>query len=419
MNNVRIDSRRLTLAAWIVIGIACVASDWPRFRGPNGAGIARDTDIPLSWTETQGVLWKTPISGVGNSSPIVCKGRVFLQSAGADGNDRSMICINATDSKLVWTQTVPGQRTKAHKLNSFASATPASDGERVFAAFWDGQDVALHAFDFDGKPQWKRQLGPFTSQHGPGTSPIEYGGKVFFANDQDGAAEVYALDAKTGAISWQVRRKPFRASYATPFIHQRDNGVPELVVASTAGMTSYVPETGKENWRWVWEFNGEPLRCVALPTSCGDRILVCSGDGDGRRHAAALKFGGNGAAADLTLAWQTEKRSFPYVPSPIALGDHFYFVSDKGFASCVSADNGETLWSERLGGSDVLSSPVLINGSIYAINDSGTCFVFSASPKFQLLGRSEIGERVCATPAVANGRLYIRGEAHLFCIGKR
>src|SRR5579884_4254494 len=174
------------------------AGDWPRFRGPNGAGIAADKDVPVKWTE-ENILWKTPIPGMGHSSPIVCKGRVFLQSASENGGERWLLCLDAGKGEILWKACSPGGPAKKHPLNSFASSTPTSDGERVYAAFWDGRAIHLGAYDFkDGRPVWEKDLGSYTSQHGFGHSPVVIDGKVILANDQDGASHLLAFDARSG-----------------------------------------------------------------------------------------------------------------------------------------------------------------------------------------------------------------------------
>jgi outer membrane protein assembly factor BamB len=188
------------------------ASDWPRFRGPNGAGIASDKEIPVHWTETD-VLWKTPIPGVGNSSPIVSGDHVFIQSAEVGGKERYLICLSAKDGKIHWTRSVPSTKAHTHQYNTWASSTPATDGQCVYTLFWDGSAIALYAFDFQGNQIWKHELGSFTSQHGPGASPIVHEGKVYFLFDQDNdfwltpSSVVIALDSKTGKTAWEVQRK--------------------------------------------------------------------------------------------------------------------------------------------------------------------------------------------------------------------
>jgi outer membrane protein assembly factor BamB len=374
--------------------------------------------VPVSWTAQDGVLWKIPIPGIGNSSPIVWGTRVFLQSATEDGKERLLLCLNATDGSILWSQSVPGAPARMHARNTFASSTPATDGERVYAAFWDGNGVSLAAYSVQGKPVWQHQLGQFTSQHGPGTSPVVYEGKVFFADDQDGSATLYALDAVTGKVAWQAPRKAFRACYSTPFLLPRsaDRPASELIVASTAGITGYDPASGKVNWNYTWSFKSMPLRTVASPILVQDMIVVNSGDGGGDRNTIAVRLGSQGDITRTNLVWQKGK-GLPYVPSLLAYGDHIYFVNDGGRAGCLTARTGELVWSESLGG-DMTASPVMIDGKIYAASERGTVYVFAAAPTFKLLAKNPVGELVMATPAVADNRLFIRGKTHLFCIGK-
>src|SRR5262245_13780394 len=203
-------------------------ADWAPFRGPNGSGHAPDKDVPVKWTDDN-FVFKTPLPGDGHSPPIVCKGKVFLLSA--TNKQRMISCFDATSGKEVWTKKVPGDVAKKHLKSSFASATPCSDGERVYCVFWDGSNVGLYAYDFDGKLAWERDLGKFTSQHGPGFSPIVHNGLVIVNNDQDGASNLQAFFAASGKPAWDVKRPPFRACYSTPFILDGKDG-PELVVGS-------------------------------------------------------------------------------------------------------------------------------------------------------------------------------------------
>jgi outer membrane protein assembly factor BamB len=394
-----------------------VAADWTRFRGPNGTGIVTDAGVPVQWTETDGILWKTAIPGVGHSSPIVWGHRIFLQSAASDGKERWLLCLDAADGRILWTHSVPGSRAHTHERNTFASSTPATDGERVYCLFWDGQKVSLHAFDFQGRPVWQKDLGSFTSQHGPGTSPIVFDGKVYLANDQDGGpCALVCLEAKTGRELWQAQRRAFRACYSTPFVRE-NGGEPEIIVASTAGLSGYEPQTGKENWSWNWTFDGMPLRTVGSPIESQGLIFANSGDGSGARSTVAVEPGRKGEPA--RLIWEI-KKNFPYVPSMLAWGDYLFCLHDKGMAYCVAAKTGKTVWSERLGreGVEFSASPILIDGQIYAVNEDGEVYVFPPEKTFHLTAKNRLGELVRATPAVAGGRLFIRGKEHLFCIGK-
>src|SRR5437588_789243 len=170
------------------------AGNWERFRGPNGTGVADDKDVPVKWSDGENVLWKVAIPGVGHSSPVVWGDHLFLQSASADGKDRWLLCLDPAAGKVRWTRSAPGRKGWTHPRNSLSSSTPATDGERVYAIFWDGKDITLRAYDFKGGLVWKQDLGSFTSQHGPGLSPIVYKGKVFVNDDQDGSARLLAFD---------------------------------------------------------------------------------------------------------------------------------------------------------------------------------------------------------------------------------
>ncbi len=409
---------RLLLAAAIAGWFAprTFSESWPRFRGPNGAGVSTDKDVPVQWSETEGLLWKTPIPGVGNSSPITCGNLVFLQSASADGKERLLSCLDAGDGKVLWSRSATGSKSRMHPKNSLASSTPATDGARVFALFWDGQDQALNAYDLQGHPLWSRNLGAFASQHGAGASPVVYKDKVYLANDQDGTATLLALDAATGQEAWQAKRTPFRACYSTPFIHEEPGQAPELIVSSTAGITSYNPQSGAVNWDYVWKFTGMALRTVGSPLFHDGLVIANSGDGGGARHTIAIQPPSRDAGATPSLAWE-KTRAFPYVPTMLAWGEHLFYVNDLGVACCCVAKTGKEVWTERLG-SAVSASPILIDGKIYAANEDGTVHVFAAEPTFKLLAKNSICEPVIATPAAADHRLFIRGKTHLFCIGK-
>jgi outer membrane protein assembly factor BamB len=397
------------------------AADWPRFRGPNGTGVAADKDVPVQWTAEDGPLWKVPIPGKGNSSPVIVGKRLFLQSASDDAKERMLLCLDAVTGKILWTRTVSGGPAPPRGLgpknqNTLASSTPAVEEDRVFALFWDGKAVSLQAFGVEGEPLWKQDLGPFKSQHGPGFSPMTHDGKVFVVNDQDGSAELLAFDARTGKGVWEAKRKPFRACYSTPFVRATEGGTTELVVSTTAGVTGYDPKTGAENWSYTWSFTRMPLRTVASSIAADGLVFAHAGDGDGSRHLIAVRLGGKGDVTGTNLVWENRK-VFPYVPCMLASGDYLYSVNDAGTAACHAARTGEEVWSKRLAG-PVTASPILVDGKVYAIDESGEVYVFEAAPTFKLLAKNSVGESVLSSPAVADNRMYIRGREHLFCIAK-
>lgn len=413
----------LLSTAWAMACTAGLVSggDWPRFRGPNGTGVATDKEVPIKWTLEDGVLWKVPLPGKGNSSPVIAGNRLFIQSASTDAKERLLLCLDTNTGKVLWTQTASGGPAPAKGLgpssqNTLASSTPAVEGDRVFVVYWDGTNVRLQAYGIQGELLWKQELGTFKSQHGPGFSPVAYDGKVFVMKDQDGAAAVLAFDSATGKKLWEAERKPFRACYSTPFLRALPGGATELIVVSTAGITAYEPKTGAENWNYTWSFAKAPLRTVASPLLTNDLIFAQSGDGSGDRHTIAVRLGDK---TQQSLVWENRKpRLFPYVPGMLSVGDYLYWVNDEGKAACYVAKTGEEVWSNRLSTGTVSASPILVDGKIYAIDEAGEVYVFEAAPTFKLLAKNSVGELVRASPAVSNNRLYIRGEEHLFCIGK-
>src|SRR5262245_16914575 len=238
----------------LVVGFAS-AADWPRFRGPNGTGISDDTNIPVEFGPEKNLVWKVEIPGKGHSSPIVSKGKVFVQTSSDDQQERMLLCIDAVRGNTIWSKKMPGHQAKTHVKNTPASNTPAADGERIYAVFWDGDKQFLTAWDYDGKLLWNRPLGPFKSQHGSGMSPVVVGDKVIVNNDQDGKADLLAFNAKTGEPVWAKARDPERACYSTPFLRARVDSGPELVIATTGGVTAYEPSSGEEVWHHVWKFD--------------------------------------------------------------------------------------------------------------------------------------------------------------------
>jgi outer membrane protein assembly factor BamB len=407
------------LSLFALAGVLCVVlltgADWPRFRGPNGTGISSDRDIPVKWT-AKNTLWKSALPGSGHSSPIVVKGKVFLEAAMK--TERLLVCIDAKSGKKVWAKSVPGQVGVTHPRSSLASATPCSDGERIYGVFWDGKHVWLHAYDFAGKHLWKTDLGEFTSQHGPGFSPIVYDGKVIVNNDQDGSAVLQAFHAKDGKPAWEVKRPAFRACYSTPFIHEQGASGPELIVTSTAGISGYNPADGTEVWKYTWSFTGMALRTVGSSVVADGLVIAAAGDGSGARGMIAVKLGGKGDVTRTNLVW-VKDRATPYVPSVLAYQGHLYTIHDKfGVATCYETKTGKVVWEHRLD-LPIMSSPVLVDGKVYAAGEKGDVVVFAATPAgCKVLARNRLGELVYSTPAVVNGRMYIRGAKHLFCIGK-
>jgi outer membrane protein assembly factor BamB len=423
----------LLLALGFVVPVS--AENWERFRGPNGTGVAPDKNIPVKFDAAENVLWKLALPGLGNSSPIIWGKHLFLQTASADGSQRLLLCIDADKGKELWSRGIPAApapKGLKHPKNTLASATPVTDGEAVFVPFWDGKSVFMVAYTFKGDLLWNKPLGHWISQHGTGASPILYKDKLIFANDMDKEhpqtkapvnkpSTLYAFNKKTGDIVWEVPREAERACYSAPFILENRGAAPELIVTSTTSIMSYNPDDGAPNWRWNWTFRGKlALRTVGSTLYLDGMLFACSGDGSGERLLSAVTLNGLGKSARPKLAWENAKE-FPYVPCLLSRGPHVYFINDGGFAGCFVAKTGKKVWFERLANTKTITaSPLLIDDKIYVPSEEGDVHVIAATPTaFQPIAQNPMGEVIRATPAVADGRLYIRGQNHLFCIGRK
>lgn len=411
------------------------AEPWPRFRGPNGTGAVADKDVPLQFSEKENVLWKVAIPGVGLSSPVVWGKNVFIHSSKTDGTERMLLCLDADTGATRWTAKIPARKAHAHQLNTLASSTPTTDGEAVYVAFWDGKDILLAAYDLGGRPLWRRDLGPWVSEHGAGASPIVFKDSVILANDMDkevkgrkgkpgkrvpDASTLVAFNKKTGAPSWRSPREPHRACYSAPFVLARAGGSPELIVTSTTAVTGYDPATGTKLWNWPWVHVAKaPLRTIAGSVFVDDLLVSFSGDGGGGRHTVALALKGTGPRTEPKKVWEnTRANVLPYVPCPLVRGDHIYFVNDGGYAGCYDARTGKSVWYERQPGARFTASPVMVNGKVIAPSDQGDVYVFDAEPTYKAPTRNTLAQSVRATPAIADGRLYLRGQTYLYCIGR-
>ena len=392
---------------------AADADNWPRFRGPNGAGTSDATTIPAQWTEKD-YNWKVELPGGGHSSPAVWGDRIFVTSGLDDTGRRIILCLKAADGSLLWKREYESPVCKMNSLNSYGSVTPAVDQDYVFVAWAVPEKYTVVALDRAGREVWQRDLGPWVSQHGHGASPIVFGDLVIVPNDQDGKSFLVALDRKTGQTRWQAERKSGRAAYATPCIFGAAGESPQIILGSTAeGMYGIDARTGKPLWEAPGVFPN-PKRVVSSPVVAGGLVLGQCGEGGAGLHVVAVRPPAKeGDKAEV--AWKIAK-SAPYVPMPVARGDLVFLWGDSGTVSCVRAASGEEVWREKAGG-NYFGSPVCVGGRLYCISTKGEVVVVAAAEKFQILARNPLGEKSHATPAIAGGRMYLRTWSHLFSIG--
>jgi len=388
------------------------AEEWSRFRGPSGAGISNAATVPVKWTEKD-YNWKVKLPGAGHSSPVLWNNRIFLSCAETKTAKQMILCMNATDGGIVWQQDYPSSVYRHHRDNSFASSSPAGDEEGVYVTWTTPDEVTLVALSHNGHKKWRRNLGPFKSMHGSGTSPIVFNGLVVLANDQLGKAFLFAVDNKTGRTRWEVERRSGLTPASTPCIYRPEAGVPELIFTSTAhGITSVGPASGRTNWEVDDVFLD---RCVGSPVFGHGLIIATYGFGSRGTRLVAVRPGSKGKNIEPKLVYDI-KKSVPLVPTLIVKDDLLFLWADDGTVTCVQVETGELVWRRRVDGS-FYGSPVCVNGRIYCISKKGDVVVLAASDEFQLLARVPLGELSYATPAVCNGVMYIRTYSHLISIG--
>jgi len=395
-----------------------LARNWPRFRGPGGAGVARfasGEEGPLSWDAATGagLLWKSRVPLKGASSPVFWNGRLFL--TGADASTREAYCFDAADGRLVWRKVVSsepprGGEKKVWDEKTYAASTPATDGRSVWCVFASG-DVAC--LDLEGREVWKKNLGPIANSYGHASSPVSRGRFLYIQLDQardektkTERSRLLALDGATGRVMWE-RPRPVRDSWTTPIIVE-SQGREELVTVADQWIIAYDPASGEELWR----AKGPKGDLVPSPIFAGGLVIAAME----MSRLVAVRPGGSGDVTSTHVAW-TAEGDLPSIPSPVSDGERLYLVSSAGMMSAWQLSTGAKLWEADLEMA-VQSSPTLAGDRVYVFGDEGACAIVAAGPEYRLLARNELGEGCQASPAFAAGRMFIRGEEHLFCVGK-
>lgn len=386
---------------------------WPGWRGPTRQGIAADGDYPDAWSPTTNVVWKVELPGRGNSSPIVWADRLFLTAWDNGGRDRFILCLNRQDGKLLWRTPVPPATVeKTQRKNGFASGTPVTDGERVYAYFGN---FGLVCVDFDGKLVWHRPIGPVNALHGMACSPLLYKDKVIiFQEDRNkDKGFIMAVDKRTGDIAWKKTRKE-KVGWGSP-IAIRVGNQDQIIVSSSLKVYAYDPADG----RVLWTCKGNLYEVTPTPVVGHGLVFCCSGR---RGPTLAIRPDGRGDVTGSHLRWKTIKGS-PFIPSPLLYGDYLYMINDIiSVVTCYHAESGKMMWQERLGEPTkhgFSASPIGVNGKVFFTSDAGDTYVLRAGPKFELLRVNRLHERTLASPALVDGKWYIRTERHLYCIGNK
>ncbi len=382
------------------------AEEWPMWRGPLGDGHSTESGVPIRWSNTENVAWKVAIAGKGHSSPIVWGNRVFLTTAIEGERKRMLLCLSRASGNTLWErQVLVAPLEQKHTLNNYASATPATDGERVYVAFLDKPNVRLVCYDMGGHELWRITPGTFRSMHGWAAAPIIYKNLVILNCDQDGQGFLAAYDKVSGQERWRTDRPNHTRSYCVPLIAEApsEKGKMQMVLTGSKCTAGYDPDTGKE----LWIVDGPTEQFVASPV-LSDGIFFITG-GFPTFHYMGITPQGKVLYHEKMGA---------YVPSPIAVDKNVYMVTDEGQAWCIETKSGNRLWSKRLG-QHHRPSPVYADGHLYFLADDGEMFVLKASPKFELVAKSRLEEDCFASPAISRGQIFIRTVNNLYCIGKQ
>ena len=398
--------RSLSLLLLLTLVPAIPAQEWTRFRGPNGTGHAA---VPMSFSglSEKQVVWRKSLPGRGHSSPVAWGDRIILTAADRRAGTYTVLCVDARDSDILWRRDFPIGSFSIHRYNSLASSTAAVDEAMVYVSWGSGARLHLAALDHQGEPIWRRDLGVYRSQHGPGTSPILFENAVIMANEHQDRGHVIALDRKTGETLWKTPRgSAEKTAYSTPCLASDPSGNPMLLVNSQAnGMGALDPRTGALLWQYPDAFD---KRSCSSPLMAGGLVFGSCGSGGGGNYVVALRPPDGRERIRAEVAYEI-RRSAPYVPTPLELGGRLFLWSDSGILSCVAPGTGEVYWSERLPGfGKYFGSPVAAGDEIVAVSDAGTIHVVSGKGGFRSLGRFDLDETCHATPAILGGHMYVR-----------
>ena len=383
------------------------AQDWPEFRGPGGQGHSAERGLPLQWAEGKNVAWKTPVAGLGWSSPVVADGRVWLTTAIEQrGISLRVLAFDvATGREVVNVEAfnIPPYRRDINPKNSWASPTPVIDNGRVYVHFGADGTAALST---SGAIVWKARFD-YASQHGAGGSPIVYGDLLIFSCDGSDVAFVVALDKNTGKVKWKTNRGfPADQAYTTPLlIRAADRD--QLISAGAFRARAYDPSNGTEIWRVRYD---EGFSNVPRPVFAHGLVFIATGFQ--QPTLLAVRPDGTGDVTKTHIAWIL-KRGAPLTPSPIVVGEELYIVNDGGIATCLDAKTGDIVWQQRLGGT-YSASPVFADGRIYFLAEQGVTTVIAPGREFRRLATNTLDGGLLASMAVSGGSLFLRTDTHLY-----
>lgn len=398
------------------------ANDWAAFRGPDGQGVSTAKALPVEWSESENIAWKSPMPGPGASSPIVFKDHIYITCYSgffvpgeAEGSQkdlkRHLLCLDRKSGKTLWEKIVDAKLPEEERIrdHGFAANTPAADEECVYCFFGK---TGVIAFDHDGKQVWSADVGSKTHGWGTSASPVLYKNTVFI-NASVESESLVALDRRTGKELWKA--KGIREAWNTPVVMTNVDGKPELIVATQGSVQAFEPTSGEQLWTCATDIGWYMVPSVIAH----DGIVYCLG---GRSGVAALavRTGGSGDVTKSHRLWTSVKGS--NVTSPVFHDGHLYWMNDNlGIAFCAKADSGEIVYEKRMERSgQVYASALLADGRVYYLTREGRTFVVAAKPEFEVLATNDLndGSVFNGSFAVDGTRLLLRSDKFLYAIGK-
>jgi outer membrane protein assembly factor BamB len=397
--------------------------NWTDFRGPNGQGHSSSTGLPLTWSETGHIAWKTPIHGKGWSSPIIHGKQIWMTTATDDGREMFAVCVDRDTGRVlldrkIFTNTAVDP---INDVNSYASPSPAVESGRVYLHFGTYGTACVDTKSFE--TVWQRRDIRCSHSVGPGSSPILFGDLLILTMDGIDVQYLIALDKKTGETRWKTVRSVVaeesgptgsmsaperRKAFATPLLVQGDRGA--LLISNGAGAVyGYDPASGKELWRIRYPGG---YSNSSRPVVSGETAFINTGFD--KSELWAVRLGGKGDVTSSNVLWKCA-RNMAYKPSPLLVDGLVYVASDSGILTCLDASNGAEVWKERIGGA-YSASPLYAEGRIYLFDEAGKTIVLKPGRKLEILAESRLDAGFMASPAVSGKSLILRTKTALYRI---
>ena len=445
MKTTSIISALLILLSGLLMGQEKPTADennWAQWRGPNETGVAPAGDPPVEWSETSNIKWKSEIPGIGHATPIIWDDQIILLTAiktdqkvapdePAENEEKAdwmnpkstdyihkfaVISVDRNSGEILW-QTIVREElpySNTHEFGSWASNSPITDGEHIYAYFGSH---GLYCLNFQGEIQWEKDLGRMEKvmSFGEGSSPTLYQEKLIILRDHQGQSMLHVLDKKTGEIIWEVERDEV-SSWSTPLVIEF-NGTSQLITSATNKILSYDLETGKE----LWQCSGLTRNVIPSPVSADGMLYLISGF----RGSALLAIHLSKASGNITetdaIAWRYDQNT-PYTPGPVLMDGKLYFLkSNNGYLTCLNAKDGtEYYTSQKLEGiKNIFTSPVGVDDRLYVVGTNGTSCVVKQGETFELLATNILEDNFYASPVILGNTLFLRGVKSLYCISKQ